>query len=86
MVTLKIMGRVEEDWSVYLDGYDAAVKLRALLVVFSNDADGVLSMKDICRDSMITSQKMIICLLTTMMGRNIAWLQRHVREENILVN
>mmetsp|Transcript_17019 Transcript_17019/g.36922 ORF Transcript_17019/g.36922 Transcript_17019/m.36922 type:complete len:157 (+) Transcript_17019:805-1275(+) len=46
------MGIVEEDESLDVDGYDAAVKLRALLVVLSkNIAVSVPSMDDIPRDS-----------------------------------
>jgi homoserine dehydrogenase len=48
----KQMGIVEEDESLDVDGYDAAVKLRALLVVLSkNIAVSVPSMDDIPRDS-----------------------------------
>lgn len=51
----KEMGIVEKDESLDIDGYDAAVKLRALLVVFSNSSEGcqilVPSIDDIHRDS-----------------------------------
>ena len=53
----KDMGIVEEDESLDVDGYDAAVKLRALLVVFTASSSGgcgriqVPTMSEIHRDS-----------------------------------
>lgn len=51
----KEMGIVEADESLDIDGYDAAVKLRALLVVFSNQSEDanifIPSIDDISRDS-----------------------------------
>eukprot|EP00579_Thalassiosira_antarctica_P007887 CAMPEP_0201898758 /NCGR_PEP_ID=MMETSP0902-20130614/49141_1 /ASSEMBLY_ACC=CAM_ASM_000551 /TAXON_ID=420261 /ORGANISM="Thalassiosira antarctica, Strain CCMP982" /LENGTH=185 /DNA_ID=CAMNT_0048431987 /DNA_START=18 /DNA_END=575 /DNA_ORIENTATION=- len=47
----KKMGIVEEDESLDVDGYDAAVKLRALLVVLCDYKISIPSMDEIPRDS-----------------------------------
>ena len=59
LAAAKALGIVEEDDSLDVDGYDAAVKLRALLVVLSRgagdadaDAAAVPALDDIPRDSL----------------------------------